>query len=468
MKQERRSGFSGLLAIASEIRALAGGSTRLWLKLLPSRLTHELVRMGSATDQTVAERFGSAVGDVILAYLEDLGPIYGKGAQILLSRIDNGESRLIDLLDLSRIYGDWPAVARREIDAVLDAEVPNLRNCLTLEDKPIGVASVGQVYGAIDAEGKEWVVKVVKPGARIRLMRTLEAAEAAVQSISKLPGVASSAAVRELNELIAGLRGEVNLRREADTIEKLRAKLDGRRSMSLKIPAVWPDLCSESVVVIERFRGTPLSKIISGERKLNESERRKLATRALHELLVQVFEVGIFHADPHAGNLMLLDDGRIGIYDWGLAGELTEQDRKHIAELLKAVIARDMTRLAQALVDMAAQSGQTIDLSDVEKELKGLAKALQREKTEAAKKLSLQKLISSALSSAEKLKIPVPNGLLMMSKALVTIEGLSRGIDPRISMARIAAPILLRASRPGFRDFFNLAKSAMAFRSMTK
>jgi ubiquinone biosynthesis protein len=468
MKQGRGSGLSGLLAIASEIRALAGGSTRLWLKILPTRLTQELIRMGAAADQSIAERFGSAVGDVILAYLEDLGPIYGKGAQILLSRIDDGESRLIDLLDLSRIYGDWPAVSRQEIDAVLDAEVPHLRQHLTLEATPIGVASVGQVYGATDAEGREWVVKVVKPGAKVRLMRTLEAAEAAVNSISKLPGVAASAAVRELNELISGLRGEVNLRREADTIEKLRVKLAGRRSMSLKIPAVWPELCSESVVVIERFRGTPLSKIISGERKLSEAERRKLATRALHELLVQVFEVGIFHADPHAGNLMLLDDGRIGIYDWGLAGELTEQDRKYIAELLKAVIARDITRLAQALVDMAELAGETVSLQEVERELKGLSKALQNEKAEGSKKMSLQKLISSALKSAEKLKIPVPTGLLMMSKALVTIEGLSRGIDPRISMARIAAPILLRASRPGIRDFFNLAKSAIVFRSMTK
>jgi len=84
---------------------------------------------------------------------------------------------------------------------------------------------------------------------------------------------------------------------------------------------------------------------------LSKTVRQKLARAMLSELLVQVFELGLFHADPHAGNLILLEDGSVGLYDWGLAGELLDSDRRHIAALLKAVIALDLEQLIDALVE---------------------------------------------------------------------------------------------------------------------
>jgi ubiquinone biosynthesis protein len=456
---------NGIGSLLREVAALSSGSWRVWSSTLPSLVRRELLKSLKGSDQSVVERLGKSIGDLLLIYLEDLGPIYGKAAQMFLSRVDNGNSSWIDFLQLSRVYGQWPPVPQSEIWSVIDQQVPQLRSELQLEMEPLGVASIAQVYGAKDRNGQEWVVKVVKPAARKRLSETLAAAEAAMAAAENLPGVAKTTAMRELRELVTGLRGEINLRREADTIERLRQRLQGRRQSTLKIPKVWPELCSESVVVLERFRGVSLAKVVSGEQQVSAEDRRRLATRTLQELLVQVFEIGLFHADPHAGNLMLLDDGKIGIFDWGLAGELTEQDRKHIAEILKAVIARDIQRLAQALVDMATAGGIEVSRDEVLKELKKLAQAIQKERQDQSKKsLSLQQLISGSLRAAERLRIPIPNGLLMMSKALVTIEGLSKGIDPKVSLARIAVPVLFKAARPGMRDLFNMAKSAIALR----
>jgi ubiquinone biosynthesis protein len=174
---------------------------------------------------------------------------------------------------------------------------------------------------------------------------------------------------------------------------------------------------------------------------------------------VQIFEWGLFHADPHAGNLMLLDDGTVGLYDWGLAGELLDSDRKFIAGILKAVMATDIERLIDVLAEMGRSSnGRHINREKIRQELHKLIQLVTSAQATGSDMPSINVLVDGALEAADKLGIPMPAGLILMAKSLVTIEGLARGIDQDVPFARVAGPVLFRAADPGLSDVVALAK----------
>jgi len=431
---------------------------KTWLRHVALNLPVKVLRAGYfGGSESRTQNIQNALGDSLLKVFDNLGPLYGKAAQIGMSRLPANLHKIAESIELTRLYGEWPPIDSAEIEAILDLEIPDWRTKFRLNKEPLGVASLGQVHEISDNQGRTWVLKVIKPNARKRLTESLAALEKLLDVLTPVAVTAASKkAVKETRELIDGLWREVDLEQERTTIERMHQKLTTRQKQVLRIPEVYSELCTKNVLVIERFEGIALSKIVANHEIISEQQRKKLAQKILQELLVQVFEVGLFHGDPHAGNLILLEDGSIGLFDWGLAGELLESDRRHIAAMLKAVIALEMDQLVKVLITMAEEEGASVSEDRVRKELKKLSKMMFDDKKD--KKPSLHQLINSCLKAAGKLHIPVPSGLLLMAKSLITIEGLAKGIDPEVSMKRIAAPVLFRAARPGLKDIFTLAK----------
>jgi ubiquinone biosynthesis protein len=447
------------LAIPREL----GRLTVAWLKHgvvgLPLSVGRSLATEPALDGALSEARFFDLFGERALRLFDDLGPIYGKAGQVLLSRLSPPLHEIAETLRLTRLYKDWPPIPFAEVAEILDRQVPRWRTELAVEPHPLGVASLAQVHAATDRAGRLWVVKVVKPAAKRRLLETAAALEQAAEMLAPLAVTqVARRALKELRELIVGFRREVSLTKEHETILRVREKLAGRRQKLLIIPEVNADFSGEDVLTVERFLGTPLSDVVSGRVELPPGARARLARTMLSELLVQVFELGLFHADPHAGNLILTEDGNVGLFDWGLAGELLESDRRHIAAILKAVIALDLEGLIDALVEMGEEAQQQVDRDAVRKELKAVVKMINDGRADPAKKPSLQALFEHCLNAAARLGIPVPDGLLMMAKSLITIEGLAKGIDPKVSMARVATPVLFRAARPGFKEFLALGR----------
>ncbi len=457
-------------AMIRELVAFTGATIRLaWIRL-PGALVKSAAIDPAFDDAGNPARALEVVGSALLEYMNDLGPIYGKAGQILLSRLDPDQKKIAEALQLDRLYGRWPALDVNDVIAILDRSSPSWRKYLRrLDPVPLGVASIGQAHAATDHKGREWVVKVIKPEAKTRLNSTVAAMEQALFLAEPLALTRAAAKViEETRELCAAFRGEISLRRELDTIQRVRAAMnDGKKQQLLRVPKVYEECCSDDVLVVERFRGTMLSDVVSGHAKIAPERRQLLAKKVLQDLLVQVFELGLFHADPHAGNLILLDDGTVGLFDWGLSGELLPSDRKHIATVLKALIGLDFDGLVDALEGIATDAGRAVDRQQIENELRGFAKTLtvpnKKNKKPSIKSRSntkaptLQKMLDDCLRAAERLGIPVPSGLLMMAKTLVTVEGLARGIDPEIKLARAATPVLLRVARPGIKDLWKLA-----------
>lgn len=456
-KASRRTAAVDPLAVPREVTRVTGALIRHGALGFPVEALRSLWERPALDGALSESRLFDLFGDSMLRLFDGLGPIYGKAGQVALSRLSAPLHAMADTLRLTRLYKDWPPLPFGDVEAVLDAEIPRWRLVLKVEAHPLGVASLAQVHGAVDADGRAWVVKIIKPHARRRLLETCAALDQVIAGAEPLAvTLVARRMVRELKELSLGFRRELSLARERETIERVREKIAARRQKLLVIPDVHPELTSENVLVVERFHGTPLSDVVSGKAELSSVARGKLARAMLSELLVQVFELGLFHADPHAGNLIMTDAGAIGLFDWGLAGELLESDRRHIASILKAVISLDFEQLIDALIGMGEEEGKDLAREAVRKELSAVIALIKRGKAEPDKKPSLHQLFEACLRGAARLELKVPEGLLMMAKSLITIEGLAKGLDPDVSLARAATPVLLRAARPTLKDIMAL------------
>lgn len=449
---------SSWLSVPLELAAVGRALVMYSAVSLPARVSKSLLldpHIDSIFDEA---RFLDLLGDSTLELFDALGPIYGKMGQIGLSRLSPNMQKLASTLRLTRLYGEWPAMTFDQVAYILDMEIPHWRSKLRVEKHPLGVASMAQVHAATDADGREWVIKILKPHAVQRLEASLAALDKVIALGETLAlSRVTKRALRELKELSTGFRREMSLNNERKNIDRIRELWREQDGKLLQIPDVLPEFSTDRVLTLQRFHGTPMRRLVDGTVEVDEALRKRLARGVLQELLIQIFELGLFHADPHAGNLILLDDGSVGLFDWGLAGELLDSDRKHIASMLKAVMARDIEKLITALQDIAKDSDQKTDRNKIRKELQSVVQLI-KEGDAKGEKPSLQQILEVCLKSADRLRIPVPTGLLLMAKSLVTIEGLARGIDPKVSLAMVAGPVLWRAAQPGLSDVLGLAK----------
>lgn len=426
---------------------------------IPWRLAHAVVHDSSLVPWGDGKVF-TIVGEALLSVIDAWGPLYGKAMQVWLSRLSKDALPVVEALNLGRVYGDWPPLHWQEVQSILDREIPSWRDELIVDSRPLGVASMSQVHGATDFNGFKWVVKILKPASRTRMTESIAALDTAILVAEPFAVTrVSRRFLADVRDLCEGLRREMDLEHERKTMIRVQELILSKRQKSLRVPIIHPRLGSRQVIVMERLEGIKLSDIVAGKVDVPERMRKSLAKKLLSELLVQIFEWGLFHADPHAGNLMLLEDGSVGLYDWGLAGELLDSDRRFIAGILKAIMALDIEKLIDVLADMGQQAqGKIPEREKIRAELHRLVKIVEDAKASGGEMPSLNHLVDAALEGADRLGIPIPNGLLMMAKSLLTVEGLARGIDADVPMARVAGPVLFRAADPGLADFVALAK----------
>jgi ubiquinone biosynthesis protein len=447
------------LAIPREVWRLTAGWWAHASIGLSWKLTRAMVKDSSLVSWGDGKVY-AIVGDALLGVIDAWGPLYGKAMQIILSRMPKEVVPHVERLGLDRVYGDWPPVDWQKAQSILDVEVPRWRDELKVESRPLGVASMSQVHGAVDMQGNQWVIKFLKPASMARLTESITAIETAVLVAEPFAMTRMSRRfIADVRELCESLRLEMNLEHERATMLRVHELIASKRQRSLRVPALHPFLGSRSVIVMERLHGLKISDIVSGKISIDDRKRKSIARNLLSELLVQIFEWGLFHADPHAGNLMLLEDGTVGLYDWGLAGELLDSDRKFIAGILKSVMAMDIERLIDVLGEMGrSANGRHISREKIRAELHKLINLVTVAKSSKGEMPALNVLIEAALEAADKLGIPMPTGLILMGKSLVTIEGLARGVDANVPFARVAGPVLFRAADPGLGDVVALAK----------
>jgi ubiquinone biosynthesis protein len=280
--------------------------------------------------------------------LEEAGVTFVKLGQMLSTRPDLLPAEFVD--ELGRLTDHVPPADWDQVDQVLAAELgrPVDQVFADFDRRPLAAASVAQVHAARLRSGAEVAVKVQRPGIRTMVERDLDIVARLARSLEGRTRWARSVGARELAGGFAdAVREELDFRIEAANMAAVAASADG----AVRIPVPHQPLCGERVLVMQRLHGTPLGAAgaVIAERGL---DRDGLARELLGSLLGQVMLAGVFHADPHPGNVLVLADGRLGLLDFGSVGRLDGSVRSALQRLLLAMDRGDPLGASDALLEV--------------------------------------------------------------------------------------------------------------------
>ena len=371
--------------------------------------------------------------------LEELGPTFIKLGQILSTRPD-----LIPLefcKEFEKLQDEAPAIEYEKVKAQIENEFkqPIDKIFNNFSSQPVAAASLAQVHLAELKTGEKVVVKVQRPDIRRMITADLEIlyglAKLAEKHIKESRVYDPVGVVEEFKKTILK---EIDFNVEANNIERFRRNF--KDDDIVYVPEVFRDLSTAKILTIERIEGIKVSDI----EKIEESglDRKQIAINGANAVLKQIFIHGFFHADPHPGNIFVLDNNRIAFVDYGMVGRLDEETKVQFANLLTAVVERDVSEMIESLIAVGV-----VEEVDVKKLGSDLTDLMDRYYGISLKELEMGQFLMDTINVVSQNKIKIPPSLFLLSKALITIEGVGRKLDPEFNVAIHIKPFVRKLVR---------------------
>ena len=371
--------------------------------------------------------------------LQELGPIFVKFGQVLSTRRDLLPPDIAD--ELARLrdqVAPFPgSQARAAVEHALGRPVGELY--ASFDEAPLASASIAQVHAATLHDGREVVVKVLRPNVRaqieadIGLLRTLAAV-----ADRHHPGADKIRPQEIVSEIESTLYAELDLQREGANASLMRRLWAD--SPDLYVPEVhWP-LSDETVLTMERVRGIGSDDVAALDAA--GIDRRALAAKGVRVFYTQVFRDNFFHADAHAGNIWVdatrKDDPRFIALDFGIVGQLPARDQYYLAENFMAIFQRDYRRIAELHVE-AGWMPASIRIDELEAACRSVCEPYF---TRPLSEISLAEVLVKLFRTAQRYQLTVQPQLILLQKTLLNIEGVGRLLDPKIDIFAVAKPVL--------------------------
>ncbi len=383
---------------------------------------------------------------------EDLGPTFVKLGQLLSTRPDLLPRSYLNELALLR--DDVRAFSFEEAEAIIVAELgrPLTELFGTIEREPLASASVSQVHAATLLDGREVVLKVQRPGIDKLVQADLDILRNLAQLAERqLPWIAPHRPVAVAREFERNLKRELDFYAECRTMQRCRQQLSGLSFV--RVPEAITELSTSKVLTMERIRGVAVDDL-DGIRRLGV-DPSTVAIRGAKVLLAQIFQFGFFHADPHPGNLRVLPDGLIAPLDFGLFGQLDLPTRERIADLLIGLMSQDTDRVLRALDELEIR-GDNVEPRGLRRDIAELVVAYSELSLDA---IDLAKLLGELVTLVQTHHLRIPPDLLLLIRALVTIEGVGRNLDPHFDIATQARPYVAELTKQRYNPWRLLASA---------
>jgi ubiquinone biosynthesis protein len=365
--------------------------------------------------------------------MEELGPTFIKLGQLLSTRPDVLGSEYIQ--EFSKLQDKVPAVSFEEINAQIQQELgyPAEELFAEFSTKPLAAASIAQVHRGKLRSGEEVVFKVRRPG----IVKIVETDIDVLMGLAYLieqhvPTVALYDPVGLVKEFRRSIMRELNFTREGRTVDRFAVNF--AESETVYTPKIFWDYTGDSVLTMEYVDGIKISAL--EELTAQGYDLKEVARRGADAFLKQVLDFGLFHADPHPGNVFILPDQVICMLDYGMVGRLGQDLKDQLIDLLQALLNRDVDRIISQLL----YSGELTDDSDIKNLRRDLHDFIEDYYDIVLQDIKVGKLLSEFIEILTHHRIHFPADFMILAKALVIMEGVGRQLDPEFNMINHMRP----------------------------
>ena len=371
-----------------------------------------------------------SIGFRLRKSFEELGPSFIKLGQLLSTREDILDPALIKELKLlqNKVSSIPYEEAKKIIESNLDKPFDDVFE--SLEEKPIGTASIGIVYKAKLRSGEEVVVKVRRPNIK-KIINT--DFEIMIFIVSQFEKVSSDfkylGASRAIEDFFKSTQLELNFLIEAQNCEKLKKNLSEiDKDGMFKVPKVYSEFSTDEVMVMEFLAGKPFNEITNMSEEAPDLEEKMMKSVRMftHTMLAD----GFFHADLHGGNFFLLDDGKIGLIDFGLMGNLSKKNRTNLVAILLALVTNNYENLVYEFLDVADYDV----IPNHEVLIRDIQDALTPFVGMSVQQMDATMLVHSIVTTLSKHQMYLPREWFVIFRSLMTLDGVGKsiGIDLNI------------------------------------
>ncbi|MBZ4686562.1 MAG: ubiquinone biosynthesis protein [Clostridia bacterium] len=365
--------------------------------------------------------------------LSEMGPTFVKLGQILSTRADLVPKDVI--LELEKLQDEVPPFSfeevKKQVETELEGELDSIFSWFS--ETPLAAASIGQVHRAKLKNGKEVVVKVRRP----HIVGIIETDLEIIFDLARLAEKhtawgARYSLVEVVEEFSYYIKRELDYLVEARNAERFAKNFADEPTVH--IPKIYWDFSTTKVLTMEYVEGIKLSR----KEKLRKKgyDLKKIAHNITYAVLKQIFFDGYFHADPHPGNIAVLEEEKVVFMDFGQVGLLSRERQKQFMRLLLGMVRGNSKTVVNTILDMGMVK-KSVDLKSLRRDVD-----LMRDRYYSVplSQLNLEQVLTEILNLAFKYNIRIPTELTMLSKALITLEGVVQELDKDFSVAEVAEP----------------------------
>ncbi len=388
------------------------------------------------------EKKRTSTAERIRLVLQDLGPSFIKLGQIASTRPDLLPPDVI--IELKKLQENVPPVSFDEVKKVIESSLglPLEKAFVSFDEKPLAAASIGQVHRAVlsTPEGEQQVVvKVQRPNVGNTVQRDLELLHIMAAALERaIPETRLYSPIGLVQQFDRSITAELNFTIEGENGERFAKNFEGTPLGELaRFPKVYKQASSKTVLALEFFDGLKIDKAVDGA----VVDGKVVAKNAVGIVIKMIFEDGFFHADPHPGNIILMGNPDwatpvIGLIDLGMVGRLSPELRDRTVDLMLAAVRKDAYGVADALYTIGRPT-KKVDMRDYRSEVALLAeKYLGR----PLKEIDLSAMLRDLVQGAMKYGIEIPTDFMLVGKALMTLEGIGKQLDPDLDVFGEAQP----------------------------
>jgi ubiquinone biosynthesis protein len=381
-------------------------------KFIPGRLG---AYAEAQADKTTAERLRHS--------FEELGPTFVKLGQLLSTRSDILPESFIDELTLLQdnvlpLHFD---LVRHTVEKELNQKLEDAFS--SFETQPLAAASIGQVHEAILLTGEKVVVKVQRP----EIDKIIETDVSLLAFLAGLlekyvPESRIFGPVVIVDEFFRTLSFELDYIVESNNIAKMAE--NSIEMPDIVLPKVYRSLTTHKILTLEKFEGIRVNNLTA----LDQAgiDKKKIVEIGARAFFKWVMIDGLFHGDLHGGNLFILPGNRLGVIDFGIVGRLSQKSRDQLANMVMSLLTEDYENLCYEYAELGA-AGASIDFDGFQREVRN---TLSPYMGLALSEVNVGRILIEATKIATKYNIKVPGDWMLVFKAIFTIEGMGRALDP--------------------------------------